>query len=83
MGVVVDRSEDHQKIAAFIHVVRAGIIGGILVAGAVLVGTFLPGHSPHIDTEAPGQSPPPAISQTTSATALSFGAQGPKDSITK
>ena len=85
MGVVVDRSRDHETIAALIHIARAiGIIGGVLVAGAVVVGTLHWGHTTHIDTEAPGQSPPPAISQTTSSTTtLSFGVQALKQSITK
>ena len=73
MSFVGCTDEGHQtRLVA--RIISRGIIGGILVAGAVVVGTFLPGHSPHIDTDidAPGRSPP-AIAQTaTSTTALSW-----------
>jgi hypothetical protein len=69
---VVGCTKDIKPIGPSILISR-GIIGGILVAGAVVVGTFLPGYSPHIDTEASGRSLTPAIAQTvTSATALSL-----------
>lgn len=55
---------------------RGGIIG-ILVAGGLIVGTFLPGHLPHID---PPETPAPAIviTPTTSPTTLSLGDLVPK-----
>ncbi len=74
----VDCADDHPSVRLSI-ISRGGILG-ILVAGGLIVGTFIPGHSPQIDPpETP--APPTVITPTTSPTTLSLGNVGSQRSL--
>jgi len=71
-------TEGHQTVRRSIS--SRGRIIGILIAGGLIIGTLLPGHSPHIDLpETP--APPTVITPTASPTTIPLGDLGPKRSL--